>query len=107
MHTSTETFIQLCRMLTRLMEACPRAELSANRERILEDLTTELTREGIVFDRQLAGEIFDQLRDDPSLQAPAKGTEGVRRRVLNRDYFSEQVMDTLSDRLLAALSSVV
>ncbi len=107
MHTSTETFIQLCRMLTRLMEACPRAELAASRERILSELTAELSREGIVFDRQLAGEIFDQLKDDPSLQAPGRETDGIRRRVLNRDYFSEQVMDTLSDRLLAALSNVV
>jgi hypothetical protein len=102
-HVATPQFVRLCQLLVREMERLPTAE-PTSRDLVLDRLTEQLVIEGLVFDRAFAGQLYDQLLEEPDLTEEMPATiETVRQRVLNRDYFSAAMLDTLGERLLQAL----
>ncbi len=106
MHTSTPQFVAVCRMLVRELENHPREQQAAARETILAALTDHLKSQGLVFDRALAGELFDRLVLEPALADPEQ-VERLRRKVQEGSYFSEGVLDTLGDRILRSFTDFV
>lgn len=103
MHTSTPQFVAVCRMLVRELETYPRDQQVEAREKVLAALTEHLKSQGIVFDRMLAGELFDRLVMEPALAEPEQ-VEHLRRKVQEGSYFSEGVLDTLGDRILRSFT---
>lgn len=103
MHTSTPQFVTVCRLLVRELERLPREQQAAAREPVLAALTEHLKKQGLVFDRSLAAELFDRLVQEPALAEPEQ-VESLRLKVQQGTYFSEGVMDTLGDRILRSFT---
>lgn len=103
MHTSTPQFVTVCRLLVRELEGLPREHQAAARDQVLSALTDQLKKQGLVFDRALAAELFDRLVSEPALAEPEQ-VERLRRRVQEGSYFSEGVLDTLGDRILRSFT---
>ncbi len=104
MHTSTPQFIQLCKLLIQEMEQHPPDRVVGEKETILDRLVDRLGSEGIVFDRALSGQIFDQLLEEPELKRETD-VEGIRNRVRDRDYFTDAMLETIGERLLWVLGN--
>lgn len=76
------------------------------RAAVLDRLMDSLSAEGLVFDRAFAGQLYDQLVEEPDLAttAPAQ-VETLRHRVLEGGYFTESMLDTLGERILWVLGT--
>lgn|GEM_PF-2457055 len=106
--TSTPQFVLLCQLLVQAMEEVPEAQWQDERSRILDTLMRHLMREGLVFDRAYAGQLFDQFALDPeTLVQPvtAARLDELKARVHQSEYVTEAMLSTLGDRLLWVLGS--
>lgn len=106
--TSTPQFVLLCQLLVQAMEAVPEDRRQQEREAILDSLMGLLMREGLVFDRAYAGQLFDQFSLDPeTLVQPvtAARLDELKSRVQQSSYVTEAMLSTLGDRLLWVLGT--
>lgn len=105
MHVTTPQFVLLCQLLVREMEASPDAS-DDRRARVIDRLMDRLSEEGLVFDRAFAGQLYDQLVEEPELaEASPARVDTLRDRVRGRGYFTESMLETLGERLLWVLGS--
>lgn len=108
MHTTTPYFIQLCRMLVQQMERVPEEQWESRREEILDGLMADLMKEGLVFDRAFAGQLFAQLAltEVPVEERySASRVNELREQIRQQAYFSDKLMETLGDRMLWVMGS--
>jgi hypothetical protein len=106
--TSTPQFVLLCQLLVQAMEDVPEEQRLNKREAILDTLMGHLMREGLVFDRAYAGQLFDQLSTDPeTLLQPVTSArlDELKSRVRQSTYVTEAMLTSLGDRLLWVLGS--
>lgn len=108
MQTSTPQFVLLCQLLVQAMEEVPEEGRQSQRDAILDTLMGHLMREGLVFDRAYAGQLFDQLSADPeTLVQPvtAARLDELKTRVRQSSYVTDAMLSSLGERLLWVLGS--
>ncbi len=103
MHTTTPQFVLLCQLLVQSMEEVPRDRQEGEREAILERLMGRLMKEGLVFDKEFAGRLFDQLVQEEAPSTSVARLDELREKVRSQAYFTDAVLQSVGERLLWVL----
>ena len=104
MHTTTPQFVLLCQFLVKSMEEVPRDRQEGEREAILDRMMGLLMKEGLVFDREFAGRLFDQLvQEEEAPAASVARLDELREKVRGQAYFNDAVLQSVGERLLWVL----